>query len=138
MATFLRLAFSVPFLGFVEEEDPLFCVCSHPGRGGSEFHFFFSQLFPLLELDGRAASLSSVLLYSTSSLGVGVVSVSIALLGENEARGLKSICAGLESPMCRFPVSHFAKVQCAELRSLRASPHLEASGAHHRSCQGAE
>lgn len=26
MATFLRLAFSVPFLGFVEEEDPLFCA----------------------------------------------------------------------------------------------------------------
>lgn len=26
MATFLHLAFSVPFLGFVEEEDPLFCA----------------------------------------------------------------------------------------------------------------
>lgn len=26
MATFLRLAFSVPFLGFVEEEDPLVCA----------------------------------------------------------------------------------------------------------------
>lgn len=26
LATFLRLAFSVPFPGFVEEEDPLFCA----------------------------------------------------------------------------------------------------------------
>lgn len=52
MTTFLRVAFSVPFLGFVEEEDPL-VLGSPPGRSGPEFHFFFSQLFPLLELDGE-------------------------------------------------------------------------------------
>lgn len=137
MTTFLYVAFSVPFLGFVEEEDPL-VLGSPPGRSGREFHFFFSQLFPLLELDGRAASLSSVLLCSRSSLGVGVSTVSIALLGESEVRGSRSMGAGLESPMCHFTVSHFAKVQCAEPRSFRACPRPEASGAHHRSCQGAE
>lgn len=57
MTTFLRVAFSVPFLGFVEEEDPL-VLGNPPGRSGPEFHFFFSQLFPLLELDGSESRLT--------------------------------------------------------------------------------
>ena len=38
-----------------------------------------------------------------------MASVSRALLGETEARGLRSVCVGLERPMCHFLVSHFAK-----------------------------
>lgn len=86
--------------------------------------------------DSHLTQLSLAL--TNSTLGVGVALVSITLLGENEARGLRSIRAGLERPMCHFPVSHFAKVQCAKRRGLRAAPRPAASGARHRSCQGAE
>lgn len=103
MATFLLLALSAPFLGF-EEEEPL----SQAALLGEADPSFCGQLFPLLATgqESRLTRLRAALLHQQFGSGGGIRTT---LLGENEARGLKSICAGLESLSCHFPGQSFCQ-----------------------------
>lgn len=107
VATSLRLTVSVPSLGLWRKRVP---CCGQP----SWEKWIRVSLLPQSAVSftgtGWDSHLTQLrLALSNSTLGVGVASVSITPLGENEARGLRSIRAGLEGPMCHFPVKSFCQ-----------------------------